>query len=159
MGARRMSLPLWTGYGAAFLVAWFFSAGIFVHFPLMGSVPNLAPVCIAFVAVLEGSFSGSVFGLILGLFCWLMTGDGSMILLGSVIGMVAGLGRPHRGWVSCMLSALFALTAVNGVRLLAGGGSGAVMLRIAGGEMAYSALLALLFCPMFRLIHRRWGGH
>lgn len=158
MGARRMSLPLWTGYGAAFLVAWFFSAGIFVRFPLMGSVPNLVPVCIVFVAVLEGSFAGSVFGLILGLFFWLTTGDGSMILLGSVIGMLAGLGPPHQGWVGCMLSALLALTAVNGVRLLAGGGSGAVMLRIAGAEMACSMLLGLLFCPIFRQTHRRWGG-
>lgn len=159
MGARRMSLPLWLGYGGAFLVAWFFSAGIFSHFPLMGSVPNLVPVCIAFVAVLEGGFAGGVAGLILGLFSWLTLGESTMIFLGAAIGLLAGMYRPRRhDWLCCMFFGFLALAAVNGVRMLAGGGSFAVMLRIAGWETVYSILLAPLFYPLFRLTHHHLGN-
>ena len=157
MGARRMSLTAWLGYAGAFFVAWFLSAGIFANFPMMGSLPNLLPVCIAFVAVLEGSLIGSLFGLFAGVFSWLAQGDEVMIFLGAVIGMVAGLARSRRPWLGCMVSALLALILVNGLHLLAGGGSPTVMVGIAGWEVAYSMLLALPVYPMFRFVRRRPG--
>lgn len=167
MGERRVSVPLWMGYTAAFLTAWFFSAGCCVHFPLMGSLPDLVPVCIAFAAVLEGSFAGSVFGLCLGLFsCLAQGGSGAgMIFFGAVIGMLAGLWQQHRlrrHWYACLSSAFLALVGVNALRILlrlvfTGGGSLAVMCRIAAFEVVYSMLLALPVYPLFRFIHRRLG--
>ena len=61
MTDRRGSVFLWIAYAVAFLICYFFAAGIFGRFPLMGSVPDFIPVAIAMVAVLEGSFAGSGF--------------------------------------------------------------------------------------------------
>lgn len=167
MGERRLSIPLWTGYAAAFLIAYFFSAGVFVRFPLMGSVPNIVPVCIAFTAVLEGSFAGSVYGLCLGLFsCLAQGGSGaSMIFLGAVAGMLAGLWkerRLRRTLGACLGSAFLVLAGINAVQVLlrvlfVGGGSVAGMVRIAAFEVLYSMLLALPAYPLFLFVHRRLG--
>ena len=167
MRDRRLSIPLWAGYTVAFFIAYFFAAGVFANFPLMGSVPNLVPVCIAFAAVLEGSFAGSVYGLCLGLFsCLAQGGQGtSLIFLGAVIGMLAGLWKERklrRQMPACLGSALLALAGVNGVQILlrlvfVGGGSLATLCRIAGLEVLYSMILALFTYPMFLFVHRRLG--
>ena len=168
MRDHRWNILLWTAYAAAFLIAYFFAAGIFARFPLFGSVPNLVPVAIAFVAVLEGSFGGSVYGLCLGLFACLAQGGrgASLIFLGAVTGMLAGFWqerRLRRTLGPCLTSAFLALVGVNAVqillRLLFGqGGSLPTLLRIAGLETAYSMLLALPLYPLFRFVHRRFGN-
>lgn len=167
MTERRGSVFLWIAYTAAFFICYFFAAGIFGRFPLMGSVPNIIPVAIAMVAVLEGSLAGSIFGLCLGLFgCLAQESTGpSLILLGAVAGMCSGFAqerRPRRNLLPCLLSSLGSLALVELVqglgRLFAGAGHWQTLARIALFEMLYSMLLALPAYFLFRFVHRRFGS-
>ncbi len=134
----------------------------------MGCVPSCVPVVIAFVAVLEGSFAGSIFGLCLGLFsCLAQGGEGAgMIFLGAVIGMLAGLWQERKlrnPFFACLFSALAALLGVELVQILlqllfASNGSLAAMGRIAAFETRYSILLAVPAYLPFRFVYRRLGS-
>lgn len=167
MTDRRGSVFLWIAYAAAFFLCYFFAAGIFSRFPLMGSVPNIIPVAIAIVAVLEGSFAGSIFGLCLGLFGCLAqadTGPG-LIVLGAVLGMLSGLfqeRRPRHSLGPALLASLGALALVELFRVLGGLISGTghleALARIALFELLYSILLALPAYFPFRFVHRRFGN-
>lgn len=161
---QRGNVFLWLGYTVALLVLLFVTGGIFARFPLLGSVPDCLPAAIAFVAVLEGRFFGSVYGLGAGLLMTLVhTGHGSgMILLGAVIGMLAGgwyERRLRRYFFPCIMSAALALLAAAVLRGLAAlvfapGASFFPVLRIAGLEAVYSLLLAVPAYPMFLFVHK-----
>ena len=125
MTDRRGSVFLWIAYTLVFFICYFFAAGIFGRFALMGSVPNIIPVAIAMVAVLEGSFAGSIFGLCLGLFGFLAQGDTgpAFIFVGAVLGMLAGLlqrDRRRNTFGPCMLASAGSLFLVELVRVLTG---------------------------------------
>lgn len=168
MTDRRGSVFLWIAYAVAFLICYFFAAGIFGRFPLMGSVPDFIPVAIAMVAVLEGSFAGSVFGLCLGLFGCLAQGNSGpgLIFCGAVLGMLSGLLQDERrnrsNLLPCLLASLGSLTLVELVRVLArlftGAGSIGTLVHIALFELIYSMLLALPAYILFRFVHRRFGS-
>lgn len=167
MTDRRGSVFLWIAYAIVFLICYFFAAGIFGRFPLLGSVPDLIPVAIAIVAVLEGSFAGSIYGLCLGLFGFLARGDSSpsLIFLGAVLGMLAGLlqrDRQRHTLGSCLLASAGSLVLVELVRVLlglaAGAGSVGALVHIALFEALYSLILALPAYPLFRFVHRRLGS-
>jgi len=167
MTDRRGSIFQWAAYAAAFLIAYFFSAGVFSHFPLGGCVPTIIPVAIAYAAMLEGSFAGSVFGLCLGLFGCLAQADAGagLILCGALTGMLAGLCRErkfsHQIPVG-LLCAFGGLVLVELVRvlgaLLAHRGSLPVLGHIALFETLYSMLLAVPTWFLFRFVHRRFGS-
>ena len=167
MTDRRGSVFLWIAYTIVFFICYFFAAGIFGRFALMGSVPNIIPVAIAIVAVLEGSFAGSIFGLCLGLFGFLAQGDTgpAFIFVGAVLGMLAGLlqrERPRHTLGPCLLASAGSLLLVELVRVLtglaAGTGSLETMVSIALFEALYSLALALPAYPLFRFVHRRMGS-
>lgn len=167
MTDRRGSVFLWIAYAVAFLICYFFAAGIFGRFPLMGNVPDFIPVAIAMVAVLEGSFAGSVFGLCLGLFGCLAQGNSGpgLIFCGAVLGMLSGLLQERRNrsnLLPCLLASLGSLTLVELVRVLArlftGAGSIGTLVHIALFELIYSMLLALPAYILFRFVHRRFGS-
>ena len=44
MTDRRGSVFLWIAYAIVFFICYFFAAGIFGRFALMGSVPDIIPV-------------------------------------------------------------------------------------------------------------------
>ena len=167
MTDRRGSVFKWVAYAAAFLIAYFFSAGIFSHFPLRGCVPALIPVAIAYAAALEGSFAGSVYGLCLGLFGYLVqpgTGAG-MILGGAVIGMLAGCmqeRRRRRLMPGCLLCALGALVLTELGQMFTAWffdrGSLAALAGIAFFELLYSMLLAVPAWFLFHFVYRRFGS-
>ena len=167
MTDRRGSVFLWIAYTLVFFICYFFAAGIFGRFALMGSVPNIIPVAIAMVAVLEGSFAGSIFGLCLGLFGFLAQGDTgpAFIFVGAVLGMLAGLlqrDRRRNTFGPCMLASAGGLLLVELVRVLTGVAPGAgslgALVHIAAFEGLYSLILALPFYFLFRFVYRRLGS-
>lgn len=161
---QRSNVFLWLGYTVALLLLLFVSRGIFARFPLLGSVPDCLPVAIAFVAVLEGRFFGSVYGMGAGLLVTLAhTGHGSgMILLGALIGMIAGgwyERKLRRYFGPCMMSAALALLAAalfRGVAAICFSSGAAILtvVRIGGMEALYSLLLAVPAYPMFLFVHK-----
>ena len=161
---QRSNVFLWLGYTVALLLLLFVSGGIFARFPLLGSVPDCLPVAIAFVAVLEGRFFGSVYGMGAGLLVTLThAGHGSgMILLGALIGMFAGgwyERKLRRFFGPCMMSAALALLAAALIRGVAAlcfstGATPLAVLRIGGLEAIYSLLLAVPAYPMFLFVHK-----
>lgn len=167
MTDRRGNVFLWIAYAIAFFICYFFAAGIFGRFALMGSVPNLIPVAIAMVAVLEGSFAGSIFGLCLGLFGFLAQGDTGpgFIFVGAVLGMLAGLlqrDRRRNTFGPCFLASAGCLLLTELIRvasgLIAGTGSLGTLARIGAFEALYSLVLALPAYFLFRFVYRRFGS-
>ena len=157
--SRRDTVVKWLAYTIAFLVGWFFVAGIFARLPIAGCVPTLIPAAIAFAAVLEGSVGGAVFGCLSG------AAGVSLILCGTLIGMLTGLlrERPRRSETpACLLSAAAAIAGVELVQLLlhrlTGKGSWGAVSRIALGEFLYSMAVAVPACFLFRFVYRRFGG-
>ncbi len=161
---QRSNVFLWLGYAAALLLVLLITREGFGRFPLWGSVPDCVPAVIAFVAVLEGRFFGSVYGIGVGLWVTLLHGGhgAGLILLGALIGMVAGgwyERKPRRLFGPCMMSGALALVTAAVVRSLAAlcfapGATLSAVVRIAGGEALYSLLLALPACPLFLFVHR-----
>lgn len=167
MTDRRGNIFLWIAYAIVFLICYFFAAGIFGRFPLLGSVPNFIPVAIAMVAVLEGSFAGSIFGLCLGLFGFLAQGDTGpgFLFVGAVLGMLAGLlqrDRRRNTFGPCFVASAGCLLLTELVRVVAGlitgAGSLGALARIGALEGLYSLVLALPAYFLFRFVYRRLGS-
>ncbi len=164
--SRRDLILKWLAYAAAFFVGWFVVAGILSHLPVMRCVPTFLPGAIAIVAVLEGSTGGAVFGLCLGLLSCLSDVTGaSMILCGTLIGMLAGLlqERPRRSeFPACFAAAAAAIAGTELVQLLlnrlAGYGSWVAVGRIALGEFLYSLAVAVPAYFLFYFVYRRSGS-
>ncbi len=169
---QRRDRPLWTAYAVAFLITYFFYAGVFAQMPLWGvCVPYCIPIAVAYVAVFEGSYPGAVFGLCVGAFaCIAQSGAGAGMIFGAtLIGTVAGMAheRRHQNTPPLRYALLAALTASVSVeflrvfaRLLFGTGAGALtLLRIGTGELIYSLLLALPTYPLFRLVSTKFANY
>ena len=167
MRGGRNAVVRWLAYAVAFLVIYFFSAGVFSRFPLHGAVPAMIPVVIAYVAVREGSVPGAAFGMCLGCFGFLAEGGISpgMVLLGAVIGMLCGLikeARPSRLLLISLGCALGALVLTEGFHVLwltlFDDTSRETLLHIAGYETLYSMILAVPAYPLIRFTWRKFSG-
>ncbi len=89
----RGSLMKWTLYALAFFLLFFLECCVCNRYPISGGVPLLAPLAVITVACLEGSFSGSLFGLAVGVLCALVYYriGGVMILACTLLGVLAGV--------------------------------------------------------------------
>lgn len=165
---QRSNVFLWLGYWVALLLLLFVTGGLAARFPLMGSVPDCLPAAIAFVAVLEGRFFGSVYGMGAGLLVTMLHGGrgAGMILLGALIGMISGRWyerKLRRPFGPCMMSGALALLAAALVRSLwalwfSPGATLSAVVRIGGFEALYSLLLALPAYPLFLFVHKHMSN-
>ena len=64
---RRDLIHKWSVYALGLLAVWVLDAYILPRYPLLGVSPMLLPPALAAVAVLEGAYAGTGFGLAVGL--------------------------------------------------------------------------------------------
>ena len=89
---RRDFFHKWFVYALGLLPIWVLDAYILPRYPLMGVSPVLLPLAAAAVAVLEGAYAGTGFGLAVGLL-WELAypgGFGGLVLYLAVAGMAMG---------------------------------------------------------------------
>ena len=89
---RRDLFHKWFIYTLGLLPVWVLDAYILPRYPLMGVSPVLLPLAVAAVAVLEGAYAGTGFGLAVGLL-WELAypgGFGALVLYLAVAGMLMG---------------------------------------------------------------------
>ena len=89
---RRDFIRKWLVYALGLLPVWLLDAYILPRYPLYGASPMLLPLAVAAVAVLEGAYSGTGFGLAVGLL-WELAypgGFGGLVFFLALAGMVMG---------------------------------------------------------------------
>lgn len=156
----------WFWYSMALLVVYLCEDLLFTRVTLLGLTPMLLPLCLAAVAVFEGSVAGAGFGMAVGVLCsasWLNAGGGT-ILFFCLCGMVAGaavqygLKQNLTGCFLCSAGILVLLDALRVLSYLSQGVGLLPLLKLAVGEIVAS----LLFCPvvylLFHKVYSKVGG-
>lgn len=164
---RRDLIHKWLIYGLGLLPVWLLDAYILPRFPLFGIIPMLLPLAAASVAVLEGAYAGTGFGMAVGLL-WETAypgGFGGLVFAMALAGMAMGalsqyaLSQSFPGCLICSAGVLAALDTLRIARgLLVHAAPLSSLLRTAVPEF----FLSLAWCPLvwllFRAIYRRVGG-
>lgn len=165
---RHDFLVKWGVYALALLPVWFLESYILARYPLYGIKPMLLPLAVAAVAVLEGASGGAGFGLgvgLLGTAVYYQTG-GSFVVLMTLLGLGTGLLTQYvlrQDFWGCLLCSALSLGILDVTRilprLLYQRESLEAMLRVAGGEIAWSLvftpLVYLIFLWVFRRVPKR----
>ena len=164
---RRDLLFKWTVYGLGLLALWMLDAFLLPRYPIWGITPILLVPALVSVAVMEGAYAGTGFGLAVGLL-WEAAyagGFGSMILFMALLGTVCGalsqyaLSQSIAGCMLCTAGALFVLDGARIVRgLITSAASLGPLLRVAVPECLLTLLWTPLIYLIFRQIFRRVGG-
>lgn len=162
----RDSFFKWLCYALGVLPVWILETMVLNRLPVWGVIPVLLPLAGAAVSLWEGPFSGSLFGLFLGLFAdglYPGTPGGmtlGLALLGCLCGLLAqyGLRQNYLGYLLC--SAL-SLTLIDLVRVAWSFFSGLAPLPplalLAGKEILWSLVFTIPIYPLFKWIHSRVG--
>ena len=164
---HRNILTKWLIYTLGLFPVWVLDAIILPRYPIGGVSPMLLPAAVAAVAVLEGAFAGTGFGLAVGLF-WELAypgGMGALVIGMALAGMLAGavsqyaLQQSLPGCLLCSAGALIFLDAFRIARaLFVGQASLSVLLKVAVPEVLLSLVWTLPVWFLFQAIHRRVGG-
>lgn len=167
MNGQRF-MKTWAGYALAFLPLLVLQGLVFprLHFP--SATPLLLPLCVAMLAVREGTSAGAGYGLFVGFFAMLLGEGSSMIflfsLLGAGIGVIFRYGL-QRDFFGCFLGSILALSLLALLRMSAlairDGASFFALLPIAASELLWSMLffpLVFFLYYLASLHHRRRGG-
>ena len=164
---RRDLFHKWLIYGLGLLPVWLMDAYILPRYPLFGVIPMLLPLAVAAVAVLEGAYAGTGFGMAVGLL-WELAYPGGfgglvfgMALAGMAMGALAqyALSQSFWGYLICSVGVLAAVDVLRITRGLFTGFSGLpAMLQVAGPEFLWSLVWTPLIWFLFRAVYRRVGG-
>lgn len=164
---RRDQFHKWLIYALGLFPIWLLDAYILPRYPLMGISPMLLPLSVAAVAVLEGAYAGTGFGMAVGLL-WELTYPGGfgglvfgMALAGMVMGAVSqyALSQSFPGCLICSAGLLMALDGFRiALRLLSHSSTLSPLLQIAIPEFFYTLVWTPLIWLLFRAIYRRVGG-
>lgn len=157
----------WLVYALALLPVWLMDAYVLSRYPILGVTPMLLPLAAAAVAVMEGAFAGTGFGMAVGLLWELGYAGGfgglvfGMALAGMGMGTLAqyALSQSFPGYFLC---ACLLVGALDGLRifreLFIQSAALPALLEVAVPEflltMAWSPAVYLLF----RAVYRRVGG-
>ena len=164
---RRDLIHKWTVYALGLLPVWVLDAYILSRYPLWGTSPMLLPLAVAAVAVLEGAYAGTGFGLAVGLL-WELAypgGFGGLVFYLALAGMAMGavsqyaLSQSFAGCLICSAGVLGLLDLLRVARgLLVDLASLSDLLQVAAPEFLWSLAWTPPVWLLFRTIYRRVGG-
>ena len=164
---RRDLIHKWFTYALGLVPIWLLDAYILPRYPLYGSTPMLLPLAVAAVAVLEGAYAGTGFGLAVGLL-WELAypgGFGALVFFLALAGMTMGavsqyaLSQSFPGCLICAAGVLGLLDLLRVARGLLTNQAGlSQLLRVAVPEFLWSLAWTPLVWLLFRTIYRRVGG-
>ena len=164
---RRDLIHKWSVYALGLLLDWVLDAYILPRYPLLGISPMLLPPALAAVAVLEGAFAGTGFGLAVGLL-WELAypgGFGALVFFMALAGMTMGALSQYalsQSLPGCLLCTAGVLAALDGLRvlgrLIADAAALPALLKVAVPECLLTLVWTPLVYLLFRIIFNRVGG-
>ena len=164
---RRDFIHKWLVYALGLLPVWLLDAYILPRYPLYGASPMLLPLAVAAVAVLEGAYSGTGFGLGVGLL-WELAypgGFGGMVFFLALAGMAMGgvsqyaLSQTFIGCLICAAGTVGLLELLRIARgLLRNMAPLSALLEAAAPEFLWSLAWTPLIWLLFRAVYRKVGG-
>ena len=165
---RRDLIHKWLVYTLGLLPVWVLDAYILPRYPLFGAaVPMLLPLAAAAVAVLEGAYAGTGFGMAVGLL-WELAypgGFGGLVFYLALAGMVMGvmsqyaLSQSFLGCLICSAGVLGVLDGLRVARMLFINAAGlSDLLQVAIPEFLWSLAWTPLVWLIFRAVYDRVGG-
>ena len=164
---RRDFIHKWLVYALGVLPVWLLDAYILPRYPLYGTTPMLLPLTVAAVSVLEGAYSGTGFGLAVGLL-WELAypgGFGGLVFFLALAGMAMGavsqyaLSQSFLGCLICSAGVLGLLDLLRVARGLLTNLAGlSQLLQVAAPEFLWSLAWTPLVWLLFRAVYRRVGG-
>lgn len=165
---RRDLIHKWLVYALGLLPVWLLDAYILPRYPLYGASPMLLPLAVAAVAVLEGAYSGTGFGLGVGLL-WELAypgGFGGLVFFLALAGMAMGgvsqyaLSQTFIGCLICAAGTVGLLELLRVARgLLTNAAPLSALLEAAAPEFLWSVAWTPLVWLLFRAVHRKVGGN
>lgn len=164
---RRDFIHKWLVYALGLLPVWLLDAYILPRYPLYGASPMLLPLAVAAVAVLEGAYSGTGFGLGVGLL-WELAypgGFGGLVFFLALAGMAMGgvsqyaLSQTFVGCLICAAGTVGLLELLRIARgLLRNMAPLSALLEAAAPEFLWSLAWTPLIWLLFRAVYRKVGG-
>ena len=165
---RRDLIHKWAVYALGLLPVWVLDAYILSRYPLWGTSPMLLPLAVAAVAVLEGAYAGTGFGLAVGLL-WELAypgGFGGLVFYLALAGMAMGavsqyaLSQSFAGCLICSAGVLGVLDLLRVARgLLVDLASLSDLLQVAAPEFLWSLAWTPPVWLLFRAIYHKVGGN
>ena len=165
---RRDFIHKWLVYALGLLPVWLLDAYILPRYPLYGASPMLLPLAVAAVAVLEGAYSGTGFGLGVGLL-WELAypgGFGGLVFFLALAGMAMGgvsqyaLSQTFVGCLICAAGTVGLLELLRIARgLLRNMAPLSALLEAAAPEFLWSLAWTPLVWLLFQTVYRKVGGN
>lgn len=164
---RRDQIHKWLIYSLGLLPVWLLDAYILPRYPIAGISPMLLPLAAAAVAVLEGAYAGTGFGMGIGLL-WELTypgGFGGLVFGMALAGMLMGAVSQYalsQSFPGCLICSAGILAALDGLRIARGllvhAAQLPELLQVAVPEFLYSLVWTPLIWLLFRTIFNKVGG-
>lgn len=164
---RRDFIHKWLVYALGLLPVWLLDAYILPRYPLYGASPMLLPLAVAAVAVLEGAYAGTGFGLGVGLL-WELSypgGFGGLVFFLALAGMVMGGVSQYalsQSFIGCLICAAGTVGLLELLRIARGmltnAAPLAALLEAAAPEFLWSVAWTPLVWLLFRTVYRKVGG-
>ena len=164
---RRDQIHKWFFYALGLFPIWVLDAYILNRLPVFGVIPMLLPLAVVSVAVLEGAYAGTGFGLAVGLLWGLSYpgGFGALVFGMALTGMLTGAAAQYvlnQNFFSCLLCSAIAFGVLDGLQLVRALfirlDSLDVLLQVAVPEVLWSLCWTPVVYLIFRLVARRVGG-
>ena len=165
---RRDFIHKWLVYALGLLPVWLLDAYILPRYPLYGASPMLLPLAVAAVAVLEGAYSGTGFGLGVGLL-WELAypgGFGGLVFFLALAGMAMGAVSQYalsQSFIGCLICAAVTVGLLELLRvargLLTNAAPLSALLEAAAPEFLWSVAWTPLVWLLFRAVYRKVGGN
>ena len=165
---RRDFIHKWTVYALGLLPVWLLDAYILPRYPLYGASPMLLPLAVAAVAVLEGAYAGTGFGMAVGLL-WELAypgGFGGLVLFLALAGMAMGAVSQYalsQSFIGCLICAAGTVGLLELLRiargLLTNAAPLSALLEAAAPEFLWSVAWTPLVWLLFRAVYRKVGGN